>query len=114
MYFQIILMVGCPGSGKSHFVRNHLSHYEYVNRDNLGSWQKCVTIMEKHLAEKRSVVVDNTNPDPVSRQRYIEVAKRYNIPVRCFIMSVDVDHAKHNNKVAVTTIVLNNSIEFTI
>ena len=95
---EIILMVGCPGSGKSHFVRNHLSQYECVNRDNLGSWQKCVTVMEKHLTEKRSVVVDNTNPDSVSRQRYIEVAKRYNISVRCFIMSVNVDHAKHNNK----------------
>lgn len=95
---EVILMVGCPGSGKSHFVRNHLSDYECVNRDSLGSWQKCINAMEKHLTEKRSVVVDNTNPDSTSRQRYIEVAKRYNASVRCFIMSISVDHAKHNNK----------------
>ncbi|XP_003699324.2 polynucleotide kinase 3'-phosphatase [Megachile rotundata] len=95
---EVILMVGCPGSGKSHFVKNHLNHYECVNRDSLGSWQKCIKMMEKHLMEKRSVVVDNTNPDCASRQRYIEVAKRYNVSVRCFIMSISVDHAKHNNK----------------
>ncbi|KAK9296462.1 hypothetical protein QLX08_009518 [Tetragonisca angustula] len=95
---EIILMVGCPGSGKSHFARNYLNHYECVNRDTLGSWQKCITTMERHLNEKSSVVVDNTNPDCASRQRYIEVAKKYNIPVRCFVMSTSTDHAKHNNK----------------
>lgn len=95
---EIILMVGCPGSGKSHFVRNYLKHYGYVNRDTLGSWQKCITIMEKHMNEKNSVVIDNTNPDCVSRQRYIEVAKKCNIPVRCFVMLTSIDHAKHNNK----------------
>ncbi|KOX79322.1 Bifunctional polynucleotide phosphatase/kinase [Melipona quadrifasciata] len=95
---EIILMVGCPGSGKSHFARNYLNHYECVNRDTLGSWQKCITAMERHLSEKSSVVVDNTNPDCASRQRYIEVAKKYKIPVRCFVMSTSTDHAKHNNK----------------
>ncbi|CAK9798741.1 Bifunctional polynucleotide phosphatase/kinase [Anthophora quadrimaculata] len=95
---EVILMVGCPGSGKSHFVKNYLSHYECVNRDTLGSWQKCVSMMEKHISEKRSVVVDNTNPDPASRQRYIEVANKNRVPVRCFVMTTPIDHAKHNNK----------------
>ncbi|XP_076290389.1 polynucleotide kinase 3'-phosphatase [Lasioglossum baleicum] len=95
---EIVLMVGCPGSGKSHFVKNHLNDYGYVNRDTLGSWKKCVALMEQNLTEKKSVVVDNTNPDPASRQRYVEVAKKRGIPVRCFIMTTNVDHAKHNNK----------------
>ncbi|XP_017764774.1 PREDICTED: uncharacterized protein F21D5.5 [Eufriesea mexicana] len=95
---EIILMVGCPGSGKSHFVKCHLNHYSYVNRDTLGSWQKCITMMEKHINEQSSVVIDNTNPDCVSRQRFIEVAKKYNVPVRCFVMLTNIDHAKHNNK----------------
>lgn len=97
-------MVGCPGSGKSYFVKNYLDHYGYVNRDTLGSWKKCITIMEKHLDEKSSVVIDNTNPDCVSRQRYIEIAKKYNVPVRCFVMTTSIDHAKHNNKVKIILI----------
>lgn len=92
-------MVGCPASGKSHFAKKYLSHYEYVNRDRLGSWQKCVSMMEKHLIEKNSVVVDNTNPDAAARQRYLEVAKKHKVPVRCFVMSTSAEHAKHNNKV---------------
>lgn len=92
-------MVGCPASGKSHFVKNYLNKYGYVNRDTLGSWQRCISAMEKHLIEKNSVVVDNTNPDSASRQKYIEMAKKHGVPVRCFIMSISVDHAKHNNKV---------------
>ncbi|XP_053983356.1 uncharacterized protein F21D5.5 isoform X1 [Hylaeus volcanicus] len=95
---QIILMVGCPGSGKTHFVKNYLNGYAHVNRDTLGSWQKCISAMETHLKLKSSVVVDNTNPDSVSRQRYIEVAKKHGVSVRCFVMTTSTEHAKHNNK----------------
>ncbi|XP_033342825.2 polynucleotide kinase 3'-phosphatase isoform X1 [Megalopta genalis] len=117
---EVVLMVGCPASGKSHFVKNYLSHYGYVNRDTLGSWQKCISVTEKHLLEKNSVVVDNTNPDPASRQRYIEVAKKHGIPVRCFVMTTSTDHAKHNNKfreltdpshVKITEVIINSYIK---
>ena len=39
---EMVLMVGFPGSGKSHFCTKHLSGYEHISRDQLGSWQKCV------------------------------------------------------------------------
>lgn len=39
---EVIVMVGFPGSGKSYFSKHHLTGYEYINRDTLGSWQKCV------------------------------------------------------------------------
>lgn len=92
-------MVGSPGSGKSHFTKNHLKDYEYVNRDTLGSWQKCISAVEQYLNQGKSVVIDNTNPDPTSRQRYTKIAKKCNVPVRCFVMTTSMQHAKHNNKV---------------
>ncbi|XP_011877735.1 PREDICTED: uncharacterized protein F21D5.5 [Vollenhovia emeryi] len=95
---EMILMVGCPGSGKSHFAKNYLKQYEYVNRDTLRSWQKCIAAVQQHLSQGRSIVVDNTNPDPASRHRYIEVAKKNNVLVRCFVMKTSIEHAKHNNK----------------
>lgn len=92
-------MVGCQGSGKSHFAKKYLKNYTYVNRDSLGSWQKCVAKTNEALAQGKSVVVDNTNPDKISRQRYIDVAKKHNVPVRCFYMALEKEHIKHNNMV---------------
>lgn len=95
----MVLMVGSPGSGKSHFVKNYLKEYGYVNRDTLRSWQKCIAAVEQYLNQGKSVVIDNTNPDPTSRHRYTEISKKRNIPIRCFIMTTSMEHAKHNNKV---------------
>jgi len=96
---EVIVMCGLPASGKSWFVKKHLvSHnYEYVNRDEVGTWQKCVKMAEIALAKKQSVVIDNTNLDKESRQRYIDVAKTHKVPCRCFLMNVSIEHAKHNN-----------------
>ena len=94
-------MVGGPGSGKSHVVKSYLTTYQHINRDTLGSWQKCVSTMDQALSQGKSVVVDNTNPDPASREKYIKVAKVRKVPVRCFVMKTESEHSKHNNKVRV-------------
>ncbi|XP_050305522.1 uncharacterized protein F21D5.5 [Anthonomus grandis grandis] len=97
---NVILMVGGPGSGKSTFVKQMLvpKGYAYVNRDILGSWQKCVKAMEENLAKNQNVVIDNTNVDKETRQRFIEPAKKLGADVRCFIMETTIDQMRHNNK----------------
>lgn len=97
---EVIIMVGSPGSGKSFFCEKHLISMGYVriNRDSLGSWQKCVKVMEESLLAKKNVVIDNTNATKESRKRYIDVVKKHNILCKCFWMSTNVHHAKHNNK----------------
>uniref|UniRef100_A0A182MXB4 PNK FHA domain-containing protein n=1 Tax=Anopheles dirus TaxID=7168 RepID=A0A182MXB4_9DIPT len=97
---EVIVMVGFPGSGKSHFVRQQLAPkgYEIVNRDTLGSWQRCVVQMETSLRQGKCVVIDNLNPDVESRKRYLLVAARLKVPVRCFVMDVGYKHARHNNE----------------
>lgn len=97
---HVILMVGGPGSGKTHFCYKTLisKGYIHINRDKLGSWQKCVKYLEENLERKQSCVVDNTNPDKESRVRFLQVAKKFNIDCYCFVMSTNVKQAKHNNK----------------
>ncbi|KAI4816024.1 hypothetical protein KUCAC02_006141 [Chaenocephalus aceratus] len=97
---EVIVAVGFPASGKSTFFNTHVvpKGYVYVNRDTLGSWQSCVTLCERSLKEGRSVVVDNTNPDPESRKRYVDVAKAAGVPCRCFHFSASLEQAKHNNR----------------
>ncbi|XP_065207396.1 uncharacterized protein F21D5.5-like [Planococcus citri] len=96
---EIIVMIGYPGSGKTFFSKTHLvsAGYNYVNRDTLKTWQKCVKLTEHSVGNDKSVVVDNTNPDKESRARYINVGKEFNVPVRAFWMNVSLDHARHNN-----------------
>lgn len=97
---EMILIVGYPGSGKSHFCRvnygREAAQYVVVNRDQLGSWQKCVAVAEKALDQKKSVVVDNTSPDVETRRRYIDLARKFKVDIRCFVMSTTYKHAKHN------------------
>ncbi|XP_053642699.1 uncharacterized protein F21D5.5 [Cherax quadricarinatus] len=97
---EVIIFVGYPGSGKSFLSTKHFAPLGYVqaNRDSLGSWQKCLSVMETSLQDGNNVVIDNTNPDVESRKRYIDVAKKMNVPVRCFVFNVSKDHCRHNNK----------------
>lgn len=97
---EVILFVGCPASGKSYFYATHLKPkgYVHVNRDSLGSWQKCVAECTRLLRLGKSVVIDNTNPDQESRKRYISCAQELKIPVRCFWFTTSLAHAKHNNR----------------
>ncbi|KAM4627980.1 bifunctional polynucleotide phosphatase/kinase isoform 2-T2 [Polymixia lowei] len=97
---EVVVAVGFPGSGKSTFFHTHVipKGYAYVNRDTLGSWQSCVSACERALKEGRSVAVDNTNPDPESRKRYVDVAKAAGVSCRCFHFSASLQQAKHNNR----------------
>uniref|UniRef100_H3DA19 Polynucleotide kinase 3'-phosphatase n=1 Tax=Tetraodon nigroviridis TaxID=99883 RepID=H3DA19_TETNG len=97
---EVIVAVGFPASGKSTFFHTHvIPHgYVYVSRDTLGSWQSCVSACQRALNQSRSVAVDNTNPDPESRRRYVDVAKAAGVPCRCFHFSASLEQAKHNNR----------------
>lgn len=70
----MIIFVGSPGSGKSTFWNNHLSHYTRVNNDTLKSRDRCLRVAESALASGQSCVIDNTNPDNDARKAYIKLA----------------------------------------
>ncbi|KAI9561889.1 hypothetical protein GHT06_012851 [Daphnia sinensis] len=97
---EVVVLVGFPGSGKSHFAKHHAlqSGYDVINRDSLGSWQKCVTVLERSLDSGKSVLIDNTNPDTESRSRFVRLASARGLPCRCFVMNTSMTHALHNNK----------------
>ncbi|XP_005990983.1 bifunctional polynucleotide phosphatase/kinase [Latimeria chalumnae] len=97
---EVIVAVGYPASGKSTFFREFLlpEGYEHVNRDTLGTWQKCVSACEAALQRGQRVVIDNTNPEVESRSRYIDCAQKAGVPCRCFRFMASIDQAKHNNR----------------
>ncbi|XP_033122810.1 bifunctional polynucleotide phosphatase/kinase-like [Anneissia japonica] len=97
---EVIVLVGSPASGKSTFVKTHLAKHNYVhiNRDTLGSWQKCVAGCIKALKDGKRVVIDNTNPDPESRKRYISCAEAASVGCRCFVFKSSITHCFHNER----------------
>ncbi|XP_069598376.1 bifunctional polynucleotide phosphatase/kinase [Ranitomeya imitator] len=97
---EVVVTVGFPAAGKSTFIKENLvpKGYVYANRDTLGTWQKCVAACEEALKNKKSIVIDNTNPDVESRSRYINCAKKAGVPVRCFFFVAPIELAKHNNR----------------
>lgn len=93
---ELIILVGCPGSGKSYFCNKYFNEYTIINMDNLqtvGLSKACKVAINLG----KTVVIDNTNPSKKCRQRFINIANIYNIPCRCIIFKVSKELAKHNN-----------------
>uniref|UniRef100_A0A2K5KKL7 Bifunctional polynucleotide phosphatase/kinase n=1 Tax=Cercocebus atys TaxID=9531 RepID=A0A2K5KKL7_CERAT len=97
---EVVVAVGFPGAGKSTFLKKHLvsAGYVHVNRDTLGSWQRCVTACETALKQGKRVAIDNTNPDSASRARYVQCARAAGFPCRCFLFTATLEQARHNNR----------------
>jgi len=96
---EIVLFVGFPCLGKSTFYRKHFAPagYVHVNQDTLGSRPKCIKAAEGALAAGKSCVIDNTNRDVQTREYYLDIAKRLQVPARCFLFRGSFELAWHNN-----------------
>ena len=71
---EMIIMIGPPGSGKSEFVKKYIlpEGYIHVNQDTCKTRAKCIAQATDVLGKKKSVVIDNTNPDVLSRMNCSE------------------------------------------
>ncbi|XP_052225823.1 uncharacterized protein F21D5.5-like isoform X2 [Dreissena polymorpha] len=101
---EVVVMVGAPASGKSTFRQRYLEAHGYVavNRDTLGTMQKCVKVAKEALMQGKSVVADNTNPSVSARKEFVDIAKAAGVPCRCFVMNTPIDLANHLNYVRQT------------
>ncbi|KAF9001999.1 polynucleotide kinase 3 phosphatase-domain-containing protein [Cyathus striatus] len=96
---EIVLFVGYPCLGKSTFYRHNFfpEGYQHINQDLLKTRDKCVKAVHDALVKGRSCVIDNTNRNAMTRKLYIDAAKKYDVPVRCFLFSGSIELAWHNN-----------------
>ena len=98
----IIVSGGLPGSGKSTLFKNHLEPlgFKKISRDELKTMDKCEREVKRIIAEGKKnirLVVDNTNYEAKTRQRWAALAKELGAFVVAVWMNVDKEHAIHNN-----------------
>ncbi|XP_053206998.1 uncharacterized protein F21D5.5-like [Panonychus citri] len=98
-----IVFIGLPGAGKSTFFNELLSTKGYfrINRDELGTMDKCTREFEKYVKSSTSnqtkLVIDNLNVDLVSRGSWLSLCKVHNLTPIAFQFNISREHAIHNN-----------------
>lgn len=99
---EMIIMVGFPGSGKTQFVKKYVKPHGYVhvNQDTCKTKAKCISMVSDAVEKGKSVVIDNTNPDVLTRMAYTSLAKDHGYKhIRAIVMNTDPEIAKHLNNV---------------
>jgi len=101
---EMVIMVGFPGAGKSLIARDiqNLGYtenliYDIISRDQLSSMDKCMKYCNKLLNFGLNVIIDNTNPDVMSRQKFIKLGKKYGYTITCIELITDKEESLHNN-----------------
>ena len=96
---EMIVMIGNPGSGKSTIAKmiNEKYKFDIVSQDITKTKVKCQKVAKQYIEDKKSFIIDNTNPDTETRKYYIDMAKKNNYHVTCIIMDTSKELSMHNN-----------------
>lgn len=79
---EAVVLVGIQASGKSTFFRERFFRtHVRINLDMLRTRHRERMLLEACIASKQPFVVDNTNPEPSDRARYILPAREHGFRV---------------------------------
>ncbi|KAI9766288.1 MAG: hypothetical protein M1835_007218 [Candelina submexicana] len=98
---DVVLFCGSPGAGKSTFYWTFMQPlgYERVNQDLLKTRDKCLQLAAKYISEGRPVAIDNTNADPDTRAKWVQLANKCGVPIRCIYFTASTSLCEHNDTV---------------
>jgi len=92
---EIILLIGNYASGKSTFIKKHLSKFNYNIIGGKG-YQTINNDLNALLLQNKRIVIDDTNGTIKSRQKYIMNAKKYAYTIRCIYLICPIWLVAHN------------------
>ena len=91
---EAVVLCGMQGSGKTTLYRDRfLNTHEHVSLDVVRTRAREAELLQACLDEGRSFVVDNTNPTPADRRRYVEPARAAGFKVIGYLVEADAGEA---------------------
>jgi len=101
---EMVILIGYPASGKSSIAEQiqSISYYneiicDIINRDTLKTINKCLKVCETSIKKDKNVIIDNTNPDKKTREKFIKLAQKYKYKIVCIEMKTSMIESMHNN-----------------
>jgi predicted kinase len=86
---EAIVLCGVQGSGKTTLYEDRFAAtHVRVSLDVLGSREREAELVRECLAAGRPFVVDNTNPTPADRQRYVHPARAAGFRVIGYLIEI--------------------------
>jgi predicted kinase len=87
---EAVILCGVQGSGKTTLCRQRfLATHEHVSLDLLRSRAREAELVRACLEARRPFVVDNTNPTPADRRRYVEPAREAGFKVVGYLVEAN-------------------------
>ena len=90
----VLILVGLPGSGKSHFasrLEEKSARFVRINQDVLGDRPACEKLARSVLADGKIAVIDRCNFDVKQRKKWVQIANEKGVQCECIIFNHDKD-----------------------
>ncbi len=95
---EAIVLCGVQGSGKTTLYRDRwLETHVRISMDLLRTRNREAELLELCLRTRQPFVVDNTNPAPADRRRYVEPARAAGFRTAAYLVEVDPADARGRN-----------------
>jgi predicted kinase len=94
---EAVVLCGLQGSGKTTLCRDRFAGHVRVSLDELGTRAREAALVQEYLEAGRPFVVDNTNPTPADRARYVGPARAAGFRVAGYVVEVDAAEAFARN-----------------
>lgn len=110
---SLLVLVGAPGAGKSHWAAAHFRPDQVVSSDRLravvglgehdqraskDAFAVLDLIVERRLKRKLTTVIDSTALEPERRRTYIAAARAARVPVVAVVFDTDDDTCRTRNR----------------